>query len=281
MDLSTVKLIPLMDTLRLENIDDAVYFSEKYSGYISNSRLGLINPEQGGNAKKYFEGFAGNKIYSDALIFGSAVHELMLQPESFQIIDSIDRPTAKAGFIADIVFNEMKKQNVSDPTDDMILEAAKEVDYYHGILDGDKLPNLKDKIMGYIKSRWEFELTYTDSKEPIYLDAKNRDRLNGCLTALQGNKKIMDLLHPEGLLETPISCNEQTILLDVRVEPKEGESFILRLKSKLDNFTIDKESNTITVNDIKTTGKIVSIFDEAIDNFHYFREMGETRSYKK
>lgn len=274
MDISTVKLIPLMDTLRLENIDDAVYFSERYSGYISNSRLGLINPDQGGNPKKYFEGFAGNKIYSDALVFGSAVHELMLQPESFEIVNCVDRPTAKAGFIADIVYDKMKKQNVSEPTDDMLIEAAAEVDYYHGILDGDKLPNLHSKIDQYLQDRWKYEQSYNGEKELVYLDSKNRDRLNGCLTALQKNKKIMDLLHPEGLIETPISENERTILLDVRVETPDCEPVIIRLKSKLDNFTIDRETNTITVNDIKTTGKIVSLFNDAVENFHYSREMG-------
>lgn len=66
----TITITPLLDTLRLENIDDKVYFSEKYSQYVSNSRLGLINPLQDGSPKKYFEGFASNKIYSDSLIFG-------------------------------------------------------------------------------------------------------------------------------------------------------------------------------------------------------------------
>lgn len=66
----TITLTPLLDTLRLKNISDELYFSEKYSMYISNSRLGLINPEQGGTPNKFWEGFAGNKIYSDSLIFG-------------------------------------------------------------------------------------------------------------------------------------------------------------------------------------------------------------------
>lgn len=46
MELKDIKLTPLLETLRLEKISDKVYFSEKYSNYVSNSRLGLINPRQ-------------------------------------------------------------------------------------------------------------------------------------------------------------------------------------------------------------------------------------------
>ena len=44
-----------MDTLYLQKISDEVYFSKKYANHISNSRLGLINPEQGGDPKKFFQ----------------------------------------------------------------------------------------------------------------------------------------------------------------------------------------------------------------------------------
>lgn len=57
MNLNEIKLTPLIDTLRLEKIDDAIYFSEKYSRYVSNSRLGLLNPRQEGSPEKFFAGF--------------------------------------------------------------------------------------------------------------------------------------------------------------------------------------------------------------------------------
>ena len=54
---SKINFTPLLDTLRLEKIDDATYFSEQYSNYISNSRLSLINPSQGGSPEQFFRGF--------------------------------------------------------------------------------------------------------------------------------------------------------------------------------------------------------------------------------
>jgi len=42
-----------------------------------------------------------------------------------------------------------------------------------------------------------------------------------------------------------------------------------------DNNTIDNENNTITVNDVKTTGKYVTEFaNGAFNFFHYYRELG-------
>ena len=45
MNLSEIRLEALTDTLRIGKISDQEYFSKKYSAYVSNSRLGNINPE--------------------------------------------------------------------------------------------------------------------------------------------------------------------------------------------------------------------------------------------
>ena len=70
-DLNQIQIIPLLDTLRLQKIDDVEYFSEKYNGYISNSRLSLINPDQANDPKPFFEGLGKHNKYSDAFIYGS------------------------------------------------------------------------------------------------------------------------------------------------------------------------------------------------------------------
>lgn len=63
-----IKITPLLDTLRLQKIDDTTYFSKKYGAYISNSRLGLLNPKQGGTPEAFFKGTSG--IYSDSIVIG-------------------------------------------------------------------------------------------------------------------------------------------------------------------------------------------------------------------
>ena len=137
----------------------------------------------------------------------------------------------------------------------------------------DRIADLKGKCSEYWKSRAEYEKNTAASKTPIYLDPKSRERVQQCVHALGRNKGIQDLLHPTGFLEEIKSENEQAILLDVKVEVPDFDSFILKLKAKLDNYTIDNETNTIVVNDVKTIGKILSCFEENFEKFRYYREL--------
>lgn len=267
-----IKITPLLDTLRLQKIDDETYFSAKYSDYVSNSRLGLINPEQEGSFQKFLDGFAGNKIYSTSLTLGSQVHQCVLQPEYFELPPDLGRPTAKVGFAADELFKIVKKEKRM-PTREEYLEAYKEVDYYKGN-PSDKLYNDNiGKIEPYLKARLEYESQPHDKDCYPYLDSKDLEKAKGCILALQNNKKVQDLLHPTGLIEDPISECEQAILLDVKVELPNLPEFIVRLKAKLDNYTIDKENNIITINDVKTIGKTLNFCEESIQKYHYYREI--------
>lgn len=271
--LNRIEIIPLLDTLRLQKIDDAEYFSEKYNGYISNSRLSLINPAQDNDPKAFFEGLNKHNKYSDSLIFGSAVHELVLQPELFHLCYEVDRPTAKAGFMADEVYQVFSDDSKNDNDRKKALQKASDkVDYYKGKFDDDKIQALINKCNEYWKARKEYEAKGLGST-PIYLDPRSRERVEQCVDALLRNSKIRNLLRPEGILEEPISENEQAILLDVEVRVPDCDPFVLRLKAKLDNYTIDKETNTVVVNDVKTIGKIVSEFQGNFEKFHYHREL--------
>ena len=260
-----------MDTLRLEDISDDIYFSEKFSEYISNSRLKLIDPTEGGTPAKFFSGLSANKIYSDSLVFGSALHELVLQNEEFVVVDSVNRPTAKAGAIADITY---KHSYLGDmPSDHYLLNAAAEVDYYSGILTENQLVKLKEKLSDYMLSRYIYEKDRSDTRIPIYLDGKSREKLESCMQSLNSNPFINSLLNPVGLINDPVTGYEKTILLDVQVETPDLDPFVLRLKSKLDDFTLDFDSNEVIVNDLKTTGKRADAFESAVMSFRYYREL--------
>lgn len=268
MELNDIKLNPLIDTLRLEKISDSIYFSEKYSGYVSNSRLGLINPRQGGSPEQFFSGFSSN--YSQALEIGSAVHGLILQPESFELSNDIGKPTAKLGAMANELYPVFLK---GDVTKEDVITASNKVDYYKGRITPEIVKSVIDSSTPYWKERQKREFDLSQDKEIIYLDKKSIDTVSSCVKAVQENKSIMDLLHPKGFIDDPISENEQAILLDVEAVCPNGKKIILRLKSKLDNYTIDTENNTITVNDLKTIGKIVSEIQGNIKRFHYSREI--------
>lgn len=270
MKLSEIHIKPLLETLRFEDIDDEVYFSEKYSGYVSNSRLSRINPDQDGSPEKFFNQTLG--IYTDSIVFGSAIHELVLQPESFELNEFANRPTAKAGFMADEVFKTYKNNgNIIEA----IYKASDKIGYYKDKLTENKINKLIEQCTPYWQDRLKFEQNNTSDKIQIYLDPKSRERLKSCLNAVYKNNAIKDLLNPKGIIEDPEYGYEKAILLDVEVtfDDSSIKPFILRLKSKLDNYTIDRENNTILVNDLKTHGAILPEFDNAVDKYHYYREM--------
>lgn len=267
--MNDIKITPLLNTLKLQKIDDAEYFSRKYSNYISNSRLGLINPEQDGSFERFIEGF--KPMYSAAFDLGSGTHMLVLQNHLFEVCHDVDKPTAKMGALADRLYSIYKeKEEVSD---EEIIKEATIIDYYGGNLSEKQLANVREKCEPYWSSRKQFEESYAGEKELLFFDPKSRETVLNCVDALSKNSRVQKLLHPTGLIEDPISDTEQAILLDIKVECEGYEPFILKLKSKVDHFSIDKENNTVTCNDVKTIGKIVSEAMNNIQKFRYNREI--------
>lgn len=267
-----VKLIPLFDTIQLIEMSDEEYFSEKWAGYISNSTLALINPDQDGSPQIYKEGLSKHPKYSDSLVFGSAVHELVLQPKEFAVVNNVDRPTAKMGAMADELYKTFLS-NKGVVSDKDIIAASDKIDYYKGKMDSIKIENVKDKCINYWWDRRDWETEHNNlGTEPIYLDPKSREKLQLCLASVEANKEVQDLLHPKGVFEEPISMNEAALFMDVKAE-HEGKETILKLKGKLDNFTIDIETNEVVLNDLKTTGHWLIDFGDSFKKYHYNRQM--------
>lgn len=261
-----ININPIIDSLKLEKIDDAIYFSDKYKNYISNSRLGLMKL---GGPEAFFAGF--KPIYSSSLDLGSAVHEITLQSDLFTICEEVNKPTAKLGVLADKIYSKLKGEL---PTPEQICKVASEIDYYHGLLSQKQIQNVFDKCTIYWTSRRDFEASYTGSKELIFLDKKTREIAQNCIIALQNNQDVQNILHPSNEFYEVIGENEQAILLDVLVEiPELSSKFILKLKSKLDNYVIDSFNNEIQVNDVKTLGRILSEFNTNIEKYGYNREL--------
>lgn len=267
-----VKLIPLLDTIQLIEMSDEEYFSDKWAGYISNSKLALINPDQDGSPQIYKEGLSKHPKYSDSLVFGSAVHELVLQPKEFAVVNNVDRPTAKMGAMADELYKTFLS-NEGVVSDKDIIAASDKIDYYKGKMDSIKIENVKDKCINYWWDRRDWETEHNNlGTEPIYLDPKSREKLQLCLASVEANKEVQDLLHPKGVFEEPISMNEAALFMDVKAE-HEGKETILKLKGKLDNFTIDTETNEVVLNDLKTTGHWLIDFGDSFKKYHYNRQM--------
>lgn len=264
--INKIKITPIIDSLRLENIDDDEYFSEKYSNYISNSRLGLLKSK---GAKAFFEGIKSE--YNPSFQFGTWLHEQVLQPESFNIVEGIYKPTAKAGLMADYLYKNVVSKDGGTPSDDQIKSASYIIGYYKDKLTSNRLNEFRLKSENYWRDRYIFEQTKGVDSKRVYVDEKSHILIKNCLNSINSNNEIQKLLHPKGIVEDPYVGFESAILLDIEATVPEYGSQVYRLKAKLDNFSIDKEENIITVNDLKTTSKLANEFDP--DYYSYQREI--------
>lgn len=262
--LKTIKITPLIDTLQLEKISDDEYFSKKYSNYISNSRLGLLKNK---GLKAFFEGLKSTD-YNQSFQFGGDLHALVLQPELFELIDTVFKPTAKAGWMADYLY----KPDGASISNDEIKSASYIVGYYKDKLTTNRLNDFKQRAELYWRDRYLFEQKNPPSdKTRIYSDEKSVNLLKSCLNSINQDENIQNLLNPKGIMDGLYSANERTILLDIKAEIPNYDPVIYHLKAKLDNYTIDTETNEIIVNDLKTTSKLAKDFNPLY--FSYNREI--------
>jgi hypothetical protein len=284
------KIELISDSLQMLDIPDEVYFSSKYARYVSNSKLGLLNPAQGGSPTKFFEGFKPSN--SVALSLGSAIHQALLQPNEFKLSE-IEAPTGKF-YLAVEAFKEYRSKGKT--IEESIVLACSRADYYLNRI----LSNGSLGIPGFIKDKIRESLAYYKAIikpkreiEEIILPSDLRIRAINCIKNLKENKEIMDQINHKG------SLFEMAILADFKITfPKdlgnlEGEKIteIVGFKMKLDHGWINKENKVFCLNDLKTSGSPVENFmgfseydpiEEKIvqkpgswSKFHYSRQMAE------
>lgn len=281
-----VKIEIIPESIELLKMSDEEYFSEKYKDYISNSKLGLLNPEEGGSIEKFKTGFKSG--YSDSFELGSAVHCILLQPDFFHISD-IRKPTGKLGIFAENVLKYRRKGYIIS---DSIYNASVDADYYSGKLQNNRLKTaIKSSLPFYLKrNKIVDEL---QEKTHLYLSETIYNKVDSCLSGALNNLKFINRLNPSGLLEKPEIFNEYAILCEANIYEDDSLIKTIKLKAKLDNFTIDHEEEIITLNDLKTSGKPVNFFmgnkikqidesgkeyyawiDGSFQKYRYYRQMG-------
>lgn len=269
--IENIKFTPLIDTLKVGKVDDATYFSSQYSQYVSNSRLSNINPEQGGSPEKFFGKMPG--LYTDSILLGSAVHGIVLQPDLFELVCT-SRPTAKLGFVCDYIYDHAPNHEIKNS--DIIIEASDKIDYYKGKITEKIITSVKEAYYPYKEERDAYQPK--EGVEPLFLPKAIYDKAMACIKACNENPEFLKIMNPTAFEKDPVSENELCFTMDVECDFPDRMPMVLHLKAKLDNFTIDFDTNTIVVNDLKTIGSILSKFDWKNDGnmkkFHYHRELG-------
>ena len=277
----TISIIP--ESIQFLKMSDEEYFSDKYKDYISNSKLGLLNPEEGGSREKFNSGF--DQKYSPSFELGSAVHAMILQPEYYRIVD-YKKPNGKLGVFAECVYKH--RQNGLSIQEAIEL-ASSESDYYSGKLSETRLRSAIKSSLPFYLARMKHE--NKEGIEDLFLSETVNFKFEQCMKNVTPDMK--NTLFPVGIFEDAEHFCEYAILAEIDVE-YDGIVTRVKVKGKLDNAVFDHENEKIVLNDLKTTGKPVTFFmgnnvkvkdengrylktvwyDGSFQHFHYYRQMG-------
>lgn len=274
---ASVEIVP--ESVRVEIMSDEEYFSDKYKDYISNSKLGLINPAEGGSGEKFDQGF--DTKYSESFELGTAVHATMLSPDEYTISNLI-KPSGKLGIFVEEVYKLRKK---GYKIIDAVQEASITSNYYAGKLSEKRLQNAIKQGLYFYLGLWKVEEEI--GKKTLYLSDSMKYKYTECVLSLKTNDKVRLTLSP-GYFENPCEiANELAIFADFKVTIN-GKESIVKFKGKIDNLVINFEEYYISLNDLKTTGKPVNYFmgnwvdqengekvwyDGAFQKYHYYRQV--------
>ena len=196
------------------------------------------------------------------LIEGSLLHCLLLEPDKFDekfILLPGKIPTDSNKAIIDGVFYNhylQQEDNTLELSDfpDQVLEALVSVNLYQSLkTDEQRL----EKIM--IENNKEYFDFLKKREGKAVIDDSTLTKVKESVEYIKANKLCTELLQ---LNKPEISSSE--LLLKIELD-----SFPFGLKGIVDNVVIDKESKTIFINDIKTTGKSLQHFPESIDYYRY------------
>ena len=248
---------------KLIKIPDKEYFGKKYDGYISNSRLNLLDPAMGGSSESFLKGF-DNKIEKSFFSIGTAVHALLLQPQEY-MISNAELPSGKLGLIAKML-KDMGMESTSTDNS-LVRKAVLEVGYYGFNTPDEKISKIRDSVVPFL-AQSELEKV-PEGVIPIYLSGEDKNTVLNCIEAIRNNEEIYKLLsiRDKGY---EVNCfNEYAILGTVEVK-SDNISREFKVKCKLDRFIIDETSYYIQ--DLKTTHKNAAYFKESINAFRYDRQ---------
>lgn len=282
------KIKIVKDSIKRVQMDDATYFGPDYKNHVSNSKLGLLNPAQGGSPQKFFEGFKPSG--STALALGSAVHQLTLESNDY-VLSDITSPSGKLGKMYDLFIASLEKQSLLQPMLETIIQedddkfgkfidyilqnpdvekclvlACNDADYYAGELERYKGQDIPGRIKSGLSKAFSNLIAekpeFIENKRVIYLPSDLIAKCKSCTNSLKANKEIQNSLNWENSYCEDVILAELEIQFpkDFRDEFSEMITTIVPIKIKIDNWTIDHEKKVLVLNDLKTTGKPIQYF---------------------
>ena len=253
----------MIQTLIGSNDLDAFYKEKFYFSYSSISKL-LFSPAAFYN---HYVLKQREDVVAPHLVSGRVLHCLLFEPEKYNdnFISMPGKiPTDSQRKIIDNIFRKYLEINnntlsLADFSDDILTE----------LLTANLYQSLKTDLQRTEKILTEENKNYftflIDSQDKTIVDEPTLNNCKSGVEALKSNEEVRSLLqldkseadvHIESYSELPIEVD--------------AEHLPFGFKGILDNIIIDKESKTIFINDLKTTGKPLVDFPESVQYYKYW-----------
>ena len=253
----------MIQTLTGSNELDAFYKEKFYFSYSSISKL-LFSPAAFYN---HYVLKQREDVVAPHLVSGRVLHCLLFEPEKYNdnFISMPGKiPTDSQRKIIDNIFRKYLEINnntltLADFSDDILTE----------LLTANLYQSLKTDLQRTEKILTEENKNYftflIDSQDKTLVDEPTLNNCKSGVEALKSNEEVRSLLqldkseadvHIESYSELPIEVD--------------AEHLPFGFKGILDNIVIDKESKTIFINDLKTTGKPLVDFPESVQYYKYW-----------
>ena len=197
------------------------------------------------------------------LVEGKLVHCLVFEPENltkkFNVVPG-KSPTDNVRKVLKNIAMYTTVAKLEDVKDSIILDSLKDMNLYQS-LKADEARIAKVKTPDN-EPYWKF--LHNSS-----VDVINQDTLLDCTVkaeVIRSNKEVMSLFKNE---ETDFDLDPVTAYAEKYIKSN-LEKFTFGLHGYIDYYTVDTESKTVVICDLKTSGKTVDKFSESVDFYNYW-----------
>lgn len=264
---------------------------------ISNSSLSWLNPIQGGSPQKFLSFFdkQEEKQESKSLENGKIVHLYAQTPEQFAIA-TINKPDGQIGAMCEEFYRLICEPTVPEGIDITITsnlktETGRQAEILEIKAAYEKLSQLiqidLNSTIGLFKIARSNTNSYKSYGEKTLIDKfisecieyfKQLGKLRGkltlttsdkliienCVKSLKGNPVINKYFNLGGLFQSNLIFKEVDIYFNL---------LGINCKARLDNIYIDIENRKIYITDLKTTSKPLSLFQDTLEYYRYYRQL--------
>lgn len=229
---------------------------------ISNSSLSYINPLQGGSPSKFLTFYDNDveKKQSINLERGTLLHDWHEHQDGF-IIAEVEKPSEMMSGWVDRVFEMLavSEGGIANYSNDIVQSVRNGA--YASTKDATKLKEkFENEGLEYLKFLFK-------GSGKVALTPATKAILDNQISSLLGHKKANHMLFGQ-VSDSSKRIKELEIYWSIKAEERE-----IKFKAKLDNSIFDYKKKVVYLNDLKSTGKPVSIFKQSFVSYRYYRQI--------